>query len=144
MLKSAVNRNNWQLEKAAAVAVTAMAASVDKLIMDKTSQCQRECNRNELCVNRKCPQTTWKTEDDVDGCVCWMMKNAKRAQWRRHSFTVDLSWTARVCPPYSSPTGVRACMYVCNVKTFARSVLATLSMCVRCSCLCNFVIRHVP
>lgn len=55
MLKSAVNHNNWQLEKAAAVAVTAMAASVDKLIMDKTTQCQRVCESNELCVNGKMP-----------------------------------------------------------------------------------------
>lgn len=79
VLKSAVNHNNWQLEKAAAVAVTAMAASVDKLIMDKTARCQRVCEPNELCVNGKWPQTTWNTEDDGRG-RWWLYMTTWRAQ----------------------------------------------------------------
>lgn len=66
MLKSAVNHNNWQLEKAAAVAVTAMSASVDKLIMDKTTQCHRVCESNELCVNAR-RERLKTTGIDVDG-----------------------------------------------------------------------------
>lgn len=101
----------------------AMAALVDKLIMDKTAQCQRVCETNELCVNGECPQTTWNTEDDGRGrwWLYILTLTTWRAQGRRHRLIVDLSCTLVVRPLHSYSADMRMCVKALSVFIFERA-----------------------